>query len=449
MKPLCLIIDDEPDILELLEMTLNPMDIRCYTAATVAEAQKHLHANTFDLCLTDMRLPDGDGLDIIKMIGQHYSHTPVAVITAHGNMETAVQALKAGAFDCIAKPIKVPELRKLVTTALQLPKQSHTTPHQIKEDNQRETILSTLIGQSESMQTVRNTIEKLARSQAHIYIKGESGTGKEVVARMIHALGARARKPFIPVNCGAIPSELMESEFFGHVKGAFSGAINNKEGLFQAAQGGTLFLDEIADLPLQMQVKLLRAIQDKQVRSIGSIKEVAVDIRILCATHRDLAKLVDQGAFREDLFYRINVIELDIPPLRERIEDIPALVNKILLKFKSNKRINLSKSAFNALKTHNFPGNVRELENIIERAMTLCDQDIIVPEDLQLPEIQMIAQPKNSGLDAEIKFAEKETIANALKQTKGNTKKTAQLLNIGIGALRYRIQKYNIVLKRN
>ena len=450
MKPLCLIIDDEPDILELLEMTLSPMDIHCYTAATVEQAQKYLESKEFDLCLTDMRLPDGNGLDIVRNIGQNYPQTPVAVITAHGNVETAVQALKAGAFDFIAKPIKVPELRKLVKTALELPKPTHARAYRVngnQQIKQRETILSNLVGKSEAMQIVRAKIEKLARSQAHVYIKGESGTGKEVAARMIHALGARAKKAFIPVNCGAIPTELMESEFFGYLKGSFSGAINNKEGLFQAAQGGTLFLDEVADLPLQMQVKLLRAIQEKQVRPVGSIKEIPVDVRILSATHRDLSQLVKQGDFREDLFYRINVIELDIPPLKTRTEDIPALVDKILEKFNSNDIISLSKNALINLKEHSFPGNVRELENIIERAMTLCENNIIVPEDLQLPEIQKMKHPNDAGLAAKIQFTEKETISNALKQTNGNTKKTAHLLNIGVGALRYRIQKYSIVLK--
>jgi len=456
MNPSCLVVDDEPDILELLVMTLQPMNIDCYTAQNLAQAQTYLQSQEFDLCLTDMRLPDGNGLDLVETISQNHSQMPVAVITAFGSIETAVQALKVGAFDFISKPLKITQLRNIVTSALQLSKQQQTVVakketipnQQILADDE---LLSNLIGHSEAMQTLRAKVKKLARSQAPIYIKGESGTGKEVVARMLHALGARANKSFVPVNCGAIPTELMESEFFGHRKGSFSGAYNDKEGLFQTANGGTLFLDEIADLPLSMQVKLLRAIQAKQIRPVGAQKEIPVDVRILSATHRDLSLLVKKNQFRHDLFYRINVIEFYIPPLRERPEDIPALADHILKRFIPNRAINknnsieqphISERAMNALNDYLFPGNVRELENIIERAMTLCENNIIKPEDLQLPahvEIQ------NSGtLDPLLEDVEKETILNALEQTQGNRKEAAKLLGIGLGALRYRLHKFHV-----
>lgn len=443
-KPLCLVVDDEPDILELLVMTLERMNIECYRAETLAGAKKILASKAFDLCLTDMRLPDGNGIEIVTTIGKTL---PVVVITAHGNIESAVTAMKAGAFDFIAKPVKVPELRTLVKTALQLPKQSQDTSLNQQETERRKTLLSKLIGKSQAMQTIRAKIEKLARSQAHIYIKGESGTGKEVVAGMIHALSARADKPFIPVNCGAIPSELMESEFFGHKKGSFSGAYNDKKGFFQSADGGTLFLDEIADLPLHMQVKLLRAIQEKQIRVVGEFKEVPVDVRILSATHRDLGELVKKDQFRQDLFYRINVIELYIPPLRTRTEDIPDLVAKILADLNSRnteRQMFISENAIKALQKYHFPGNVRELENILERAMTLSENNMIETTDLQLPMIEnhQEAEQDKKGLDPLVENFEKEKIFTALKEAKGNRTKAAKLLGIGVGALRYRLQKF-------
>ncbi|MDM8558062.1 sigma-54 dependent transcriptional regulator [Candidatus Parabeggiatoa sp. HSG14] len=463
-KPLCLIIDDEPDILKLSVRALKSENIDCCTAETFTQAQEYLQSQAFDVCLTDMCLPDGNGLDLVEIIGQKYPQTPVAVITAHGNVESAVQALKMGAFDFIAKPVKINQLRTLVKTALQLPKQNHHDSKPLFSDTkkthqpvkQHEKLLSNLIGQSEAMQIVQTKIEKLARSEAPIYIKGESGTGKEVVAHLIHALGARAKSPFIPVNCGAIPAELMEGEFFGHKKGSFTGANIDKLGLFQAAEGGTLFLDEVADLPLAMQVKLLRAIQEKQVRPIGARKEVPVDIRILSATHRDLARLVKQGKFRQDLFYRINVIELSIPPLRERTDDIPDLINHILKRLISNteetndSQLAVSDKAMNALKEYVFPGNVRELENILERAITLCENNIIKPEDLQLPKRDnepIFEYEANAPLDPLLDDVEKETILSALEQTRGNKTKAAQLLGIGFGALRYRLQKYKVEAK--
>ncbi|MCK5718926.1 MAG: sigma-54-dependent Fis family transcriptional regulator [Thiomargarita sp.] len=455
-KPLCLIVDDEPDILELFVMTLEQLKIKCYTATTLNEAKEYLLAKTFDLCLTDMRLGDDNGIDLVAMIGQHYPHTPVAMITAHGNVESAVHALKAGAFDFISKPVDLNELRNLVNSALTLSSQATKTnlnkPPAITHTKENDKVLfSKLIGQSQVMKSVREQIKKLARSQAPIYIKGESGTGKEVVARMIHGLGTRADKPFIPVNCGAIPSELMESEFFGHKKGSFSGAYNDRQGFFQVAQGGTLFLDEIADLPLAMQVKLLRAIQEKRIRSIGESKETTVDIRILSATHRDLHELVKQGKFRQDLFYRINVIELFIPPLCQRIEDLPDLVAKILKDLNSNTTRNqffVSDEVLQVLKRYSFPGNIRELENILERATTLCDENKIQLEHLQLPEDEALFvnnyQAKDS-LNPLLDNVERQTILNALQRTKGNKTKAAELLGIGFGALRYRLQKFKII----
>ena len=441
-KPLCLVVDDEPDILELLVMTLERMDIECYRAETLTGAKKLLASKAFDLCLTDMRLPDGNGIELVATIGKNL---PVIMITAHGNMESAVTAMKAGAFDFIAKPVDLSELRKLIKTALQLPKQSKDKNRNSQENEHHQQLLSKLIGKSKAMQTIRAKIEKLARSQAQIYIKGESGTGKEVVAGLIHALSARANKPFIPVNCGAIPNELMESEFFGHKKGSFSGAYNDKKGLFQSADGGTLFLDEIADLPLHMQVKLLRAIQAKKIRVVGDSKEFPVDVRILSATHRDLGELVKQDKFRQDLFYRINVIELYIPPLCTRTEDIPDLVTKILAdlnKRNTEEQIFISETAITELQKYHFPGNVRELENILERAMTLSENNTIEVIDLQLPELETHQEQNKNGLDPLIEDFEKDKIFTALEKANGNRTKAAKLLGIGVGALRYRLQKF-------
>lgn len=315
-----LIVDDEPDIRELLEITLGRMKLDTRSARNVKEARELLAREPFDLCLTDMRLPDGSGLDLVQYIQQRHPQTPVAMITAYGSLDTAIQALKAGAFDFLTKPVDLGRLRELVATALRLRNpEAEETP----VDNR-------LLGESPPMRALRNQIGKLARSQAPVYISGESGSGKELVARLIHEQGPRIERPFVPVNCGAIPTELMESEFFGHKKGSFTGAIEDKQGLFQAASGGTLFLDEVADLPMPMQVKLLRAIQEKAVRAVGGQQEIGVDVRILCATHKDLAAEVGAGRFRQDLYYRLNVIELRVPPLRERREDIPLLAERIL-----------------------------------------------------------------------------------------------------------------------
>ncbi|MFP5344673.1 MAG: sigma-54-dependent transcriptional regulator, partial [Gammaproteobacteria bacterium] len=356
-----LVVDDEPDIRELLQLTLGRMNIATHAAPNLAEARALLGQQHFDLCLTDMRLPDGNGIELIAYIQRKAPETPVAVITAHGNMESAVAALKAGAFDFVSKPVDLHVLRNLIASALKL-----ATPAQPETQN--------LLGDSAPMETIRATIAKLARSQAPVYISGESGSGKELAARLIHGQGPRRDAPFIAVNCGAIPEQLLESEFFGHKKGSFTGAVADKPGLFQAAQGGTLFLDEVADLPLYMQVKLLRAIQEKAARPVGAQKEIPVDVRILSATHKDLGALVKQGSFRQDLYYRINVIELHVPALRERAEDIPLLAGHLLQRLATQSGTppaTLTPRASEALCRYPFPGNVRELENILERALTL------------------------------------------------------------------------------
>ncbi len=438
---LALVVDDEPDIRELLELTLGRMNIDTYAAETVAQARALLLKHHFDICLTDMRLPDGNGIELVQHIQQSNPELPVAVITAYGNMETAIHALKAGAFDFVSKPIELQVLRNLVSTALKLSDRPVPTP--------RASSL-TLLGDSPAMMTTRATIAKLARSQAPIYISGESGTGKELVARLIHEKGPRADRPFIAVNCGAIPEHLMESEFFGYKKGSFTGATSDKLGLFQVAEGGTLFLDEVADLPLHMQVKLLRAIQEKAVRPIGMQKEISIDVRILSATHKDLANLVKEGTFRQDLFYRINVIELHVPSLRERPEDIPPLAEHILTRLAQQGHIikpDLTEAALNTLIKHPFPGNVRELENILERAITLCEGNTIYAQDLQLPQqfsAEPVADSDKLSLEPYLDTIEKEAIVKALEQTRYNKTAAAKLLGITFRALRYRLKKLGL-----
>ncbi len=452
-----LIIDDEPDIRELLVLTLTRMGLAVDTAATQGEAFARLAEHDYDLCLTDMRLPDGNGQDIVAYVAKHKPQTPIAMITAFGNVDAAVDALKAGAFDFVSKPVDLAVLRRLVQTALKLGEQR-------KSESQGSS--DKLIGQSAAMQTVRATIAKVARSQAPVYIRGESGTGKELVARMIHELGPRAAGPFVPVNCGAIPSELMESEFFGHKKGSFTGAGADKEGLFQAASGGTLFLDEVADLPVHMQVKLLRVIQEKALRAVGSTAEVPIDVRILSATHRELSKLVEQGQFRQDLFYRINVIEVRVPPLRERSEDIPQLAERYLDRIAPEWGIDrplISVAATKALADYSFPGNVRELENILERAIAMCEDNRIEVEDLRLPEVtsnasaaplNSAAPPINASPVADpgakpnlvdyIDSLERDAIVKALEECRYNKTKTAAKLGITFRALRYKLKKLEI-----
>ncbi|MFN2301596.1 MAG: sigma-54-dependent transcriptional regulator [Gammaproteobacteria bacterium] len=434
--PTALIIDDEPDIRELLELTLRRMDVRAMSASTRAEAVELLEREVFDLCLTDMRLPDGDGLEIVEWIQHHRAGLPVAVITAHGNVESAVQALKAGAFDFVSKPVDLAGLRKLVDAALRLAQDADTVIRP-----------PTLLGTSPAIERLREMIAKVARSQAPVHISGESGTGKELVARMIHDTGPRAAGPFMPVNCGAIPTELMESEFFGHRKGSFTGAVADKNGLFHAAEGGTLFLDEVADLPLHMQVKLLRVIQEKSVRPVGSPHEVAVDVRILSATHKDLGALVSRGDFREDLYYRINVIELRVPALRERPGDIQMLADNILARQTRElgmEPVRLASEAVERLEEYAFPGNVRELENILERALTLAEDAVVRAGDIVLRLPAATDADRTDSLDAEVDRLQRERIERALEQARWNKTAAAEILGISFAALRYRLKKLGL-----
>ena len=447
-----LIIDDEADIRELLELTLGRMNLETRAAENVTQARHLLEEFKFDLCLTDMRLPDGNGIDIVRHIQEKYPFLPVAVITAHGNMETAITALKAGAFDFVSKPIDINDLRNLVRSALRVGKPAASAGGQEQQPAAKK-----FLGNSPAVQKVRALIERLARGQAPVYISGESGTGKELAARLIHELGPRVDKPFVPVNCGAIPEQLMESEFFGHKKGSFTGAIQDKEGLFKAADGGTLFLDEVGDLPLHMQVKLLRSIQEKSVRPVGTQSEIRVDVRILSATHRDLHSLVREGKFRQDLYYRLNVIELPIPGLRTHAEDIPLLAQQLCSRLGeslSGKTLALSADALKALSTYDFPGNVRELENILERAITLCDGPEITAQDLQLPAnseeftaSEVVGESSYSGtesLEGYLERVERNAIRDALIQTDQNKTAAAKLLGITFRALRYKLEKLGI-----
>jgi len=465
-KKNALIVDDEPDIRELLEITLGRMGIETLSAKDITSAKALLQNNEFDFCMTDMNLPDGNGIELVKYINSDYPQVPVAMITAHGSVDSAVEALKAGAFDFVSKPVNLELLRSLVDAALNL-----------KPLDTKTGIASpSVLGETAVMIALRKQISILARSQAPIYISGESGSGKELVARSIHESGPRAGGPFIPVNCGAIPSELMESEFFGHTKGSFTGAVADKEGLFQAANGGTLFLDEVADLPLPMQVKLLRGIQEKAIRPIGSQQELSVHVRILSATHKDLTAEVERGTFRQDLFYRINVIELRVPSLRERAEDIPVLAEDLLSRVADDYQVpkpRLSSEAISELSKYHFPGNVRELANILERAITLCENDIIMPDNLQLtftsPTDEQLTKPVYDGkdeapepeeaidktpgsalpkdeesLDSYLENIEKSVIVDALETTRWNKTAAARKLGITFRALRYKLKKLGL-----
>lgn len=431
-----LVIDDEPDICELLSLTLTRMMLSCDIVHTFKQAIERLKTLDYALVLTDMRLPDGLGIDIVKWIQKNKPQLPVAVITAFGNIEGAVNTLKAGAFDYLSKPVDLGVLKELVKTALAM--------HEKKMP-----IDNNLLGDSSVMQDLRNNINKLARNRAPIFIFGESGVGKELVARLIHHQGPRSDKPFIPINCGAIPAELMESEFFGHKKGSFTGAVADKEGLFIAANGGTLLLDEIAELPLVMQVKLLRAIQERAIKPIGSHTEIPIDVRILSASHKHLQDEILAGHFRQDLYYRINVIELDVPSLRERLGDIPMLAKAILNHFSRVQQRSiqpLSKACICALQAYHFPGNVRELENIIERAIALCEDDVIKVDDLLLPIPQAIGMsPKaKQTIDRTLFDQEKSMIIEALEETKWNRTAAAKLLGISFRVLRYRLKKLGL-----
>ena len=451
-----LIVDDEPDIRELLDITLSRMGLQTHSAATLEEAKELVARVQPDLCLTDMRLPDGNGISLVQYIQQEFPHIPVAMITAHGSVETAISALKAGAFDFISKPVELESLRRLISSALQLHGDTSQTQDALDQG---------MIGSAPVIQTLRQQISRLARSQAPVHIHGESGSGKEVVARLIHNNGPRATGAFVAVNCGAIPPELMESELFGHVKGSFTGASQDKVGLFQAASGGTLFLDEVADLPLAMQVKLLRAIQEKTIRPVGASEEQHTDIRLLSATHKDLANEVETGKFRQDLYYRINVIDVRVPSLRERLEDVPALTKNILTRIGTENgtaEARLENSAVNALNNYTFPGNVRELENILERALALSEGDRITADDLQFSSATTrdpaSSQDENSersdkahashdaygDLEGYLEDIEREMISRALEQCRWNKTETAKMLGISFRSLRYRQKKLGL-----
>lgn len=445
-----LIVDDEPDIRELLEITLGRMGLETVSAADLASAHALLASvKDFRLCLTDMRLPDGNGISLVEHIQSEHPNLPVAMITAHGSVDSAIRALKAGAFDFISKPVALEKLRSLVNAALELEPEAGD----VADDG--------LIGSTEVMQRLRQQIQKLARSQAPVHIRGESGSGKELVARSIHGRGPRAAGPFLAVNCGAIPAELIESELFGHLKGSFTGASRDKVGLFQAAEGGTLFLDEVADLPLPMQVKLLRAIQEKRIRPVGANVEVATDVRLLSATHKTLAREVEAGRFREDLFFRINVIELEVPSLRERRDDIPVLAEALLARIARDNRAavpRLDVSAVKRLFDYRFPGNVRELENMLERAFALCEGDTISAEDLQLGSIQSPAAPTAAepprrdnllasvagDLDSYLAEIERDILLEALESHRWNRTETAKSLGVSFRSLRYRLKKLGL-----
>jgi len=441
--PTVLIIDDEPDLLDLADLTLARMGLNVDRAGSVGSALERLKSKQYDLCLTDMRLPDGDGLEIVRHISANAPLTPVAVITAFGSADNAVAALKAGAFDYLSKPVSLEQLRTLVRTALKVPHHEAHGPRKAR-----------LIGDSSPMKQIRAKVEKLARNQAPVFITGESGTGKEVAARLIHELGPRSGKPFLAVNCGAIPENLMESEFFGYRKGAFTGAEGDRDGFFQAANGGTLFLDEVLDLPTSMQVKLLRAIQERSVRRVGGTAEEPVDVRIISASHQDMADAVEAGRFRHDLYYRLNVIDLRMPALRERREDIEALVEFMIERiggYDGGRHPTLSPAALDALRHYSFPGNVRELENILERALALSDTDAIEAADLNLVPERPGAESAGGAQSGEdmplqdyLDQVEREKIMQALEQTKGNKTAAARLLGVTFRSLRYRVERLGI-----
>jgi two-component system response regulator PilR (NtrC family) len=446
-KAQVLVVDDEADIRELLAMTLSRMGLETDCAGTTGEALTLLGQNAYELCLTDMRLPDGDGLAVLDYVSRHQPNMPVAVITAHGSAENAVAALKAGAFDYLAKPVSLNQLRTLVRSALKLTRPS--TRRGPDGEGTATPGLPVLIGRSPLMQTTRALIDRLARSQAPIHVSGESGSGKEMAARLIHLKGSRQDGAFIAVNCGAIPENLMESEFFGYRKGAFTGALSDRDGFFQAANSGTLFLDEVADLPLQMQVKLLRAIQEKKVRRVGATGEEAVDVRIISATHRSLSDEVKGGRFRQDLYYRLNVIELRMPSLREMREDIPLLAEAILRRQCGNvDPPRLTEEAKAELARYGFPGNVRELENVLERALALATGDEIDAQDLRLAPSS--SEPQETGdvsglpLQERLDAIERKAILDALDQTHYNRTAAAKVLGITFRALRYRMERLGI-----
>ena len=459
-----LLIDDEPDIVKLLSLSIHRMGHQCISAANVKDSLALLKSQSFDMCITDKNLPDGDGIEIIEYIESNQISTPIAMITAYGSLDTGIEAMKAGAFDFLPKPVSLDTLKKLIQSALKTKEQTSHTPSNSVE----------MIGDSSAMKLLKQQITKVAKNQAPVYIHGESGSGKELVARLIHLQGNRAEGPFIAINCGAIPSELMESEFFGHTKGSFTGASSDKQGLFTAAEGGTLFLDEVADLPLSMQVKLLRTLQEKKLRPIGATQEIDFDVRILSASHKDLDAEIHLNRFREDLFYRINVIELNVPALRKRPSDIKAITQFLLEKISSKyelEKITIEDSALEALGQYEFPGNVRELENMLERAVTLCNSNTISSYDLQFGRRNTLTTSKpqsivgkeqaeigNSNPSSEVfnindalgnfdnfmESIEKASIELALDKTRWNKTQAAELLNVSFRTLRYKINKLDI-----
>ncbi len=452
MSPRALVVDDEPDIRELITLTLKRMGLEVVSAENLQAAYLALARQQVDLCLTDMRLPDGNGLELVEHIGREHPHIPVAMITAYGNTEAAVQALKAGAFDFVSKPLDLKVLRGLVEAALKLARLEEAAPKDGLGDDTGARPSVQLIGSSPPMEQVRRLIARLARSQAPVFITGASGTGKELAARLIHQQGPRRDRPFVAVNCGAIPGELMESEFFGHRKGSFTGAVRDHDGLFVQAHGGTLFLDEVADLPLHMQVKLLRALQEKRIRPLGAEQEVAVDVRILSASHKAMAPLVAEGRFREDLYYRLNVIELRMPTLAERPEDIPELARHLLGKLAAQWHIappQLASDALQRLQQHPWPGNVRELENTLERALTLSDQQHIRAADLHFPSATAdgttgCLRPAAVPLEQWLEQLERQELQRALATCGGNKTRAAEHLGLSFRSLRYRLKKLGL-----
>jgi len=434
-----LIVDDEPDIRELLEITLSRMGLETRSAENYASATGMLLEEAFDLCLTDMKLPDGDGISLVEFIQAQFPNIPTAVITAHGSIDLAIKAMKSGAFDFVSKPVSLDTLRNLIDKALTLPNSTQQVASSSESAYQ-------IIGETPVVVELRRSISKFARSQAPVFIEGQSGTGKELVARQIHLQGSREKSPFIAVNCGAIPAELMESEFFGHLKGSFTGASSDNTGLFKAAHGGTLFLDEIADLPLSMQVKLLRVIQEKTVRAVGSQTEEPVDVRIISASHKNLDTMVKEGIFRQDLYYRINVIGVRVPPLRERADDIAALIDYIVKKqvLDTSTQASLSAEALKALQQYSFPGNIRELENILERASALCEDNQIKVDDLQLPDIEPSTPDSHANLGNMTQNIERDQITRALEQSRWNQSAAARSLGITLRQLRYKIEKMEL-----
>ena len=457
MRHHVLVVDDEPDIRELLDLTLTRMGLQVTTAEDLGVARRALSEQSFSFCLTDMRLPDGNGLDLVREIVRDHPQLPAAVITAHGRIEDAVTALKIGAFDFVSKPVDLSILRKLVNTALKLRSEEPATEASDPEDDSPfiDDSMDKMIGNSEATQRCKAMIRKLARSQAPVMISGSSGSGKELAARLIHDLGPRADQAFVPVNCGAIPTELMESEFFGHMKGSFTGAGTDKEGLFQAADGGTMLLDEVADLPLSMQVKLLRAIQEKAVLPVGARKEVPVDVRLLSASHQQLRPLVDEGKFRSDLFFRLNVIELQMPDLSDRRSDIKPMaqhfLKEITEQWEEATAPVISPEAMTALMNHNYTGNVRELINILQRAITMCENNTISVEDLMLEQVavktpdQSVSGPDDEQtLDTYIEDIERKMLEDALKKARYNKTRAAELLGISFRSFRYKLKKFDI-----